>query len=357
VDAALDARECVGGFVAGSRQTSLLANGAVDDATADLMVRTAWLYYVEKLTQVQIASAMRVSRARVIQLLRDAHQSKIVTIHIANPGYNCLSREKERVARMRLRDAIVIPTPPDRVRLEAALGKGAAQYLDRTLDDGDVVGTAWGTTMFELAKELSPASRRDISVVLLLGGLMSTLEGMNPNEIARLLAEAFGGKYYGIYVPAIVDSKRSRDVIVADKSMRETLQLARSANKAVVGIGTTTEAATLLRAGFVSLTKITELRGRGAVGDVLARYFDIQGRLVESDLNERIIGSSLDDLRGIETVIAVAGGTDKVKPIVGAVRGGFIDVLVTDEMTARAALAVFDSEEPAAPRSSTEAQA
>ena len=314
------------------------SGGDLDWAKEDLLVRVSWLYFVEELTQADIAQRMGLSRARVIQLLREARQAKVVSIHISGNSYNCLPLERDVCDRLGLADAVVVPTPAERGRLNTALARGAALYLDRTLQNGEVLGTAWGTTLFEVAKELAPTSQRDITVVLLLGGLMSTLEGMNPNEIARLLAERFGGKYYGIYVPAIVDTKRSRDVIINDQSMRETLQLARAARKAIIGIGTADDDATLLRAGFVGVPMLAELRGKGAVGDILARYFDVEGRPVASGFDDRIIGHTLEDLREIETVIAVAGGPNKVRPILGAVRGGYVDVLVTDETTARAVL-------------------
>lgn len=333
------------------------SNGDLDWAREDLLVRVAWLYFVEELTQAEVAQRMGLSRARVIQLLREARQAKVVSIHISSNSYNCLSLERDVCERFGLADAVVVPTPAERERLNTALARGAALYLDRTLQDGEVVGTAWGTTLFEVAKELAPTSQRDIIVVLLLGGLMSTLEGMNPNEIARILAERFGGKYYGIYVPAIVDTKQSRDVIINDQSMRETLQLARAARKAIIGIGTADDDATLLRAGFVSVPMIAELRGKGAVGDILARYFDLEGRPVSSGFDDRIIGHTLDDLRQIETVIAVAGGPAKVRPIIGAVRGGYVDVLVTDEDTARALLEFPQPEDDAARRAHSEGEA
>ena len=77
------------------------------------------------------------------------------------------------------------------------------------------------------------------------------------------------------------------------------------------------------------------LRSRGAVGDVLLRYYDGAGRLVPSEIDRRVVGLTLEDIASIPTVVAVAGGPGKSEAIAGALAGNVANVLVTDHLTAK----------------------
>jgi len=161
---------------------------------------------------------------------------------------------------------------------------------------------------------------------------------LNPFDVAIKIADKLGGYCHFILAPAIVDSPAIRSALLSDKRVVHSLEMAASADIALVGLGATGESSAMLKMGFVREETLAELKAKGAVGDILGRYYDSQGNQVSSVLDDRVIGLSLEQLGKIKRVVAVAGGEEKVQPIIGALKGKYIDCLVTDEETARAVL-------------------
>ncbi|MBE3597551.1 MAG: sugar-binding transcriptional regulator [Limnochordaceae bacterium] len=306
----------------------------------DFLMRVAWLYYEENLTQADIAEALGVSRSTVVRALGEARERGLVRIELVHPLFNVCTVERQLKTSFGLQDAVVVPAPPEYTEsnLWRALGRAGALYLRRHLRDGTVLGTAWGATLFHVARNAGGRKLRDFSVVMLLGGHTAAMQSMNPSEIARLMAEAYGGTCYPLYVPAVVSSSAIRDALLSDHGIRTNLELAKSVQIALVGIGSTSDDSSVVRSGVVSPEQVSLLRLRGAVGDICYRYFDLDGRPVRSELDDRVIGIDLEDLTRIPRVVAVAGGPKKVRSILGALRGGFVDVLITDDTTARRVL-------------------
>jgi lsr operon transcriptional repressor len=136
----------------------------------------------------------------------------------------------------------------------------------------------------------------------------------------------------------VVSTARIKDILLEDRNIRSCLEMARSASRAMVGIGKVTYDATVVSAGFFDPMMIDELKAKGAVGDISCRYCDIQGHPVMTDFDSRVISLTFDDLRKIRPVIAVGGGEDKVSAILGALRTRCIDIIITDERTAQKVL-------------------
>lgn len=305
---------------------------------ADLIMRVAWMYHCEGLTQHEIAAALTLPRTRVIKLLRSGFDQGFVTVQLSHRYYNCLSLEADLKAAFALKDAVVVPSPQNPERAAAVLGFAAAAYLPKVLKRGLTLGTAWGTTILEVARHFKSQTIDDASVVMLLGGIPDSLPAVNPNDIARMFAERLGGRTYYLYAPALVEKSETRDRLLLDKTVQTPLALAKASNVALLGAGACTPGATLAKTGILSGLQLAELRARGAVGDILARFFDLEGRPVETEVDGRVIGLELADLRRIDTTILVAGGAEKVPAILGALRGGYVNTLVTDEHTCQAVL-------------------
>ena len=157
------------------------------------------------------------------------------------------------------------------------------------------------------------------------------------NQEAELRC-AFGARVYYLNAPAILGSGSAEALAAANPSIRESLQLARSADVYVVGVGSMESDLIFTRAGLIKPGELDRLARAGAVGDVCGRFFDRRGREVISPFDERVVGIRLDDLRGGGLTVGVAGGSDKVMPLLGALRGGLFKTLVTDEHTARSML-------------------
>ncbi len=308
-------------------------------SVGDPVVTAAWLYYHENMTQAEIGELLHVSRPSVANLLARARESGVVKISVRTDYLASMRLSREFRERFALDEVVIVPTPAGAgsAAIQRSLGKAGALYLESVLRPGEILVTAWGAMMLEVALALNYRPVSGLTIAQSLGGL-STADDFNPTRVAALMGERLGARVYHLYVPCVVESREIRDVLMRDRNIHSAFEVARSANRAMIGIGKAAADATVVRAGFISNLQMDELRAKGAVGDVMGRFFDLQGRPVPTEMNERIMALSLDDLTGIKPVIAVAGSSEKVEAILGAVRGHYIDVLIVDERTARAVL-------------------
>lgn len=311
----------------------------------DILVQAAYLYYHAGLTQAEIGQELQISRPSVANLLQEARTEGLVTISLKPEYLSSLTLARELKAHFGLTDVLIVPILPgtDNAAVNRSLGAMGALYLEKVLKPGHVIATAWGATMLEVAQALSGRTLDNVTIAQSLGGL-STADSFNPGRVATLMGDKLGARVYHLYVPAVVESREVRNILLRDRSIYSAFEVARSAHLAIMGIGKVMGSATVVRAGFISAVQMDELRIKGAVGDMSGRFFDVQGKPVVTELDERIIALSLDDLKTISPVVAVAGGDDKVEAILGALRGGYLDVLIVDEATAGKVLKRSDLE-------------
>jgi DNA-binding transcriptional regulator LsrR (DeoR family) len=176
-----------------------------------------------------------------------------------------------------------------------------------------------------------------------MGGVASIGDGLNSNDVASRLAEAFGADSFGIYAPAYVDSQVTRDALLHNEDVRASVDRARGASVAVVGIGDANEESLVVKLGLLKADEMALMRKEGAVGDVLGSFFDAQGAPVASWIENRVIGICAADLRKIELVIAVAPESTKAESIVGVLNSGIVNVLITSLSTARRVLELSET--------------
>jgi DNA-binding transcriptional regulator LsrR (DeoR family) len=304
----------------------------------EFLARIAHRYYVEDRTQEEIAREFALSRAKVQRLLVLARRTGVVTITIQAPPWLNLELEDEFCGEFHLTDAIVSRSQSDPQSQREAVARSAAQYLERRLRDGVVVAVGHGRDTGEVPRFFRPGRRVDCTFVSAMGGSTRVDAPTNPNEIARALAERCGGRAESLYAPAYVESPEMRDGLLQQEAIAHTLRLATQAGVALVGIGGTDDDCTMVRSGCLSTVEIARLRDQGAVGDVLGNYVDIQGRLIAAPHRDRLVALSVEDLRRIETVVAVVSEAEKPRAILGTLRAGVVDVLIVDEANARAVL-------------------
>lgn len=307
----------------------------LNSSNEELMVRSAWLYYEEGLTQQEIARHLGVSRLKVNRLLKQARESGVVQISIQHPGVRLTELESRLMERFNLPRAIVMPAPLDSTQLKRTLGKAAAQYLERVLRPNDCLGVAWGTTVLEAAQHLKPQTVPDLCVVQAVGGLLPDLGEINPFDVTRRIAEALGARYYYLYAPMFLSSPEVKDALLREPFVAHVLERARNASHVLTSVGEMGPTATFRQVGYLDEKTFQDLETLGAVGSMFARFFDAQGRPVASELDQRTLAVELADLRRIEDVILVAGGYQKVNAILGALHGGYVKTLITDAVTAR----------------------
>ncbi len=313
-------------------------------ATSDhqrLLVKTARLYYEGELTQSEISKRLHLSRQKIQRLLQESRDQGIVriSIHPMMGVYEDLEQALE--TRFDLLEAVVVETSAydDQSIVTREIGVGAAGYLVRVLQPKDVVVVSWGGSLLGMvdalwARRPSPTPE-GIKVVQGLGGLGDPTNETHGADITRRLAKILDGQAILLPAPGAAGSPEAGRSYCDDPFVASALLLGSKANLAFMGIGAPRHDSILMREEtIVHWPELRALQQRGAVGDINLRFFDQGGRLVSSDLNDRVIGLTLDEIRSIETVVGVAGGEEKLNAILGAVRGRLINVLVTDHITA-----------------------
>ncbi|MEE2860778.1 MAG: bifunctional sugar-binding transcriptional regulator/dihydroxyacetone kinase subunit DhaK [Pseudomonadota bacterium] len=302
----------------------------------DPLLWAAWLYYEEGLTQGDIATRMGVSRATVNAYLAEARTGGIVTIEIDPDRFRSLSIAQALHDHFGLMDCLVIPSSGSESPLIDRLGVAGAQVLSRLAQSGDTVAVTWGRTVLATAGRVSRGNLQDLRVVQATGGTTARIP-WTPEACATTLAEALGARCIPISAPAVVSSSEMRDLLLRESVVAEQLAVLAGADRIVLGISSLRPESTIHSSGFFDDVTMRD-HYHAAVGSIAGRLISARGEAVDGPLEPRTIGIGLDALRRIPCRIGVAGGMDKVQAILAALRGGLVNVLVTDADTARAIL-------------------
>ena len=320
----------------------------------ELMSRVLSLYYVEQMTQAKVAKKLGLSTAKVNRLLQQARRQGMVEITIRTPFQHLFELEHRLRAIFAISEAVVIPRVGEDVSAFVyTLGQAGASYLLDHLHDGDIIGIGGGAGVYSVVQALEPSRSYDVRVAPVLGAVQGRVT-TDVNYLAVELAERLGGKAYQLHAPAFVETGEQRDALLSMGPIKEILDIARRANVALVGVGTV-EAE---RSRFVEFSALSaeEMRQiaelHGGVGEIGAHIYDMEGRTCASKYADRVIGLTLHELKQIPHVIGVAATESKAMPLYGALRGGYLHTLITDEAAANGVLRLFEqhfhgySEEP-----------
>jgi DNA-binding transcriptional regulator LsrR (DeoR family) len=319
-------------------------------ADPQLLAQVAWDYYINARAQRDIARDLGVSTATVSRLLKRARDEGVVQVSI--PAKWGLALELEAALRRRwgLQWARVVPRWLIRGSFRDALGQATAFFLNGEIAGIGTLAVGWGRTVARVAAHA--AGRGHGTVVEMVGTFSPSTRSDPTLRVSTALAQAYGMEALVLSAPALVETEEQRHHLLNHPQIRETLARAARADMALLGLGPVDPSSTLVRLGLVDARTMDLLANRGAVGEMLGRFFDSVGRAVDSPLESRLIGLSLRDLNGIPQVLVVAGGAEKASGLRGALSGGLVTHLVTDEETARA-LVRSDGDAEAGPSGST----
>ncbi|MHB8487917.1 MAG: sugar-binding transcriptional regulator [Candidatus Dormibacteria bacterium] len=317
-----------------------VATGRADGADRDieLMTRVASQYYLEGMTQEAVARSLRLSRPKVGRLLDRARAVGIVEITVHVPPDLGLQLEAALVSEFGLDLVLLVNDQSDESGQRASVARAAAGFLKRRLSDGDVVALGMGRNVGALPDFIGTPPHRAATFVSAIGGSPLVDTGVNPNEICRRLTEAFGGSAEVLYAPAYAETPAVRQAFINHDDVRDVLERARGANVALIGVGSARDDSAVVRMGCFSVSEMRRLRDRGAVGDILGSFFDADGHAVVDGIGDRVVAIARADLEAIKCVVAICSERDKGEAILGALRSGMVNVLVTNLSTARTVL-------------------
>ena len=300
----------------------------------DAAARAAWLYYVARNTQDEIAGKLGVSRQAAQRLVARAVTEGLVHVRIDHPIADCLAAGQALQERFGLRRAVVVPSDPQAQSSTLGLAEAGAAEIEHWLAKPEplVVGMGTGRTLKAAAEQLPAMECPQHRIVSMTGSIAPDGSAAIYNVIFSM-ADRVKAPHYPLPVPVLASHSKERDLLHAQPSLRLPLELAAQADVVFVGIGELADGAPLAEDGFVSAAKLRELRERGAVGEICGWIYDENGRLLGPPSNTRVASPPLADARTTE-VIGLAMGPRKRPSIRAALRGGLVSILMTDEATA-----------------------
>lgn len=304
--------------------------------TDDLVVTVANLYYAEDLTQEEVAERLSLSRVAVTRILKRAREDGLVQITVKRPlpDLYALGLRLERA--FGLRAARVAATGSSADDSLENLGRAGAELLSRFALPGKRIGAAWSRTVSAIV----PYVRRPAKPPLCVNELAGTyLEPGVPYGVSWKLAERLGAPLETIPAPVLVRSAEAKALMLEERSVARSFENAAKVDVAFVGLGGVSADSSLMKTGYLTEEHLREITEKGAVGDMLMRYFDAEGRHVRMSFEDRAVSPEWETLRRLPLVVAMAYGPSKLAAIKGALAGRLVQGLVTDRATAELLLA------------------
>lgn len=306
-----------------------------------LLLKVFHDYYVRNLTQTEIAARHLISRKKVQRYLEEGRRDNLVEVKIKFPSRMYGELESALEDKYSLREAIVSDLDPDdpgnRAIAMRNIGEMASDYLLRVLSAKSTVFLAWSG---HIAEMLDSASRKvgalrekpkDVRFILTPGAMMGMEPDLETLEAGGRLSQALNGKLNVLMAPGLTSSSATRQALLDDPQISTLLDTSRKAELSFFGVGSIDGDSRMVpdaQRFFPEIVK--KLEKAGAVGDINGHFFDAQGRPVPSELDDRMIGLDLDDIKSLPLVVGVGTGPSKLLPFRALLSAGLLDVLVTD---------------------------
>lgn len=303
-----------------------------------LLVKLATLYYVDGLKQSQIAKQLDLSQSFVSRALTRCTKEGVVKISVVQPANVYLELEAQIQASFGITQAIVVDVQEasNEAQIKQAIGSAAAHYIQNSLSANDLVGiSSWSSTIRAMVEHMHPQKVKASGVVQTLGGV-----GINGNVQATLLTHSLANVLncspYLLPAQSIERTADYKNYLMETDELSDVVDMFKNIDISIVGIGMLAPSQLLKNSGnYYNEDMLQKLSDRGAVGDICLRYFDSNGESVLSEEEDPVIGMQLDALKKCPRVVALAGGIEKAKAIKGALTGGYVDILIIDQATAR----------------------
>jgi DNA-binding transcriptional regulator LsrR (DeoR family) len=304
----------------------------------DPIVWVAWLYYEESMTQEEIARVLGISRGSVVTMLQDARENGVVSISVAPQHLQTVGLAREIMNRYGVAECLVVPGDGGRLPAHERVGRAAARLLVERLRPDDVLGVSWGRTVLALSQAMQAKALPGVSVVQITGSAIGTYR-FSAELCASNIANRIGGRCVYLHAPGILSNREMKRMLMREPTLIEQFRIMGTCNKISYGVGSVAASSTAFDTGFLSPEEAAPYLARGAVAVLAGRFVDARGRAVAGELDDRMIGMTVQEIAKIPERICVAAGHDKAEAIRALLVGGYITTLVTDEETARNLLA------------------
>lgn len=300
----------------------------------NLYTKIAYWYYVLGLTQDEIARRLGFTRQKVNQMLSALREQDIVHITVRGFEQDHVELETALEEKYSLRECLIASDYGEPQTAVYKVANVAAQYLEETVKNGDTIGVSWGKTLAEIAEQMEFSHKSDCRVVSLLGALNLSKTIRKADEIARNFANKLDCPSLMLYAPLIVEHPETKEWLMREKHIKQSFDVMRQCNLAVLGIGTLTEETSVYRREVIQ-EELPRLQAQGFVGDIATNLVRPDGSWDANPLQPRLLAADMECLKAIDNVVAVAAGVSKAEAIKAVLSSGCVDTLIVDETTAK----------------------
>lgn len=299
------------------------------------IAKVARMYYEEQTRQADIAKQLKLSKSMVSRILQEARETGLVEITIHYPWQNNSKLEKALIEKFQLKDARVLDVESaGGEEILRGVGVMGARLLETYLKDGMILSLSRGSGVYSVIQRLTPQPYLNIRTVQLQGALGDRLG--DGQDLSYVLSQLYSGEFHLLNAPLLLESREATETLMQQPVIAETLELAKKANIALVGIGSThPEANSLLRNSVIGREELEGLIAQGIVGDIAGRNFDETGHCPDIEFNHRLVCIKLRDLVTIPIIIGIATGIPKVPAIRAALNANLVNMLATDSIVAQ----------------------
>lgn len=305
-----------------------------NDNANRLMIKAAWLHFKEDLTQGQIAERLGISRIKVNRLINQAKTSGIVSITVQAPIPTYNDIEEQLVKRFNLQEAVVVMDSSDSEGIYQTIAQGTADWLVNHISSNLDIGISLGRTLSHLPNAYFSSFGVGSNFIDIIGNIPEFNSNFGSYNVAARMAERFGGQALRLNAPTVASSPLVVQVIKEEPYIRDVLNRARNCKIILLGCGPVDHSMLLFMHNFIDQEDVTSLKKRGAVGDVLTHFMDKSGNHIESPLEGRVIGLTLEEIRKIPQRVLISSGKEKVPIMAVALNQGIFSVLITNRKTA-----------------------
>jgi deoxyribonucleoside regulator len=302
----------------------------------NFLINLARKYYIDGLSQQELASQFGISRPSVSNLLKQCREEGIVEIRIQESDSSLVAALSERLKKdFGLRSVIVVPSQDDNSSTLSIAGLAAADLLQTRLKDRQIIGMSWGSSLYQVVKALKSQSVVDVEVLQMTGSLGMANHSYDGFELSRNLAKKLNGNCHLIQAPVIVKNLELKKLLLQEPLIAETMAYMKRIDVALVGMSSDDpEYSSMVREGFINKSDACKIQEIGGIGHICALHYDKDGQLLDIPENQRVIGIPWNELLRVPEVIGIACGAEKAEAILGAVKSGLLSSLVTDENAA-----------------------
>jgi len=298
----------------------------------ELLAEVASLYFEHEMTQAEIAEKFYISRSRVSRLLTMAREEGVISFNIQHYGERCYEFEQMFKRNYQLEEVFILNSDNhDEAQMRVLMGDMAADYLHKQLKPRQTIGISWGKSIEQTVASLRPAPYLNLEVVQVIGGILVQNPVINIPGLLSTMVEKFGATGISLTAPLLMDNPEACRMLKQQPAIAFALNKARKADLILTGIGgVSKDTLSYLWSGIDTDREFQPLREHGAVGFICAQAFDINGNPCCPEFNQRVVGLTLEELHHSKKVVSISGGARKGQSVLGALRTGIVNVLVTD---------------------------